>query len=172
MIMEELIRNFGIDWKLLLAQAVNFFILLFLLKKFAYQPLFDLMRRRREEIESGLRFAEKAKEELAAIAQTREKELQKARSEALNVVTQAEELGKSKRDELVREAHKKVEGVVSGARRLIEEEKAKMGEVVAKDARVLIQRGLEKVIGVMPSEEKNTSLIDSALRELRTVSRK
>jgi len=35
--MSELIHNLGIEWKVLLAQIVNFGLLLVLLKKFLYQ---------------------------------------------------------------------------------------------------------------------------------------
>ena len=37
--MSELLHNFGINGKMLLVQAVNFFILLALLSKFAYRPI-------------------------------------------------------------------------------------------------------------------------------------
>ena len=170
--MNELIHNFGIDWKLLLAQAVNFFILLFLLKKFAYRPLLEIMKKRRLEIEQGLEFSEKARVELRNIGVAREVELKKARGEALAIISTAEDSGKQRKGEIVQEAQRKVEGVVADAKRLIEEEKAKMGEMVVKDARILIQQGLEKVLGKMLPEEKNQPLIEEALRESKTLPRK
>ncbi len=57
--MEQLLSQLGIDWKLLLSQAVNFFLLLIVLRLFVYKPLLQMLHERRERIEEGI---EKAKE--------------------------------------------------------------------------------------------------------------
>ena len=35
----QLISTFGVDWKLLIAQLINFFVLFFVLKRYAYGPI-------------------------------------------------------------------------------------------------------------------------------------
>ena len=60
----ELLSNLGINGKLLLAQIVNFFILLYILKRFAYKPILKVLDDRKEKIEKGLRDAENAKDKL------------------------------------------------------------------------------------------------------------
>lgn len=167
--MSELIKHFGIDWKLLLAQAVNFFILLFLLKKFAYGPILKILRKRREEIEGGLKASKEAKERLARAEELKEETLQKARGEALAIVAQAEKIAKVKQEEIVQEANKKVETIVADAKNVIAEEKAKMGDEVYQNAQELVKLGLEKVLGRMPIKERDEILIQEALRELKTV---
>ena len=37
--MSELLSKLGIDWRLLIAQLINFLILLFVLRRFAYKPI-------------------------------------------------------------------------------------------------------------------------------------
>ncbi len=165
--MDELIRNFGIDLRLLLAQAVNFFILLFVLWRFAYGPILKTLKARRREIEKGLEFTKKAEEELKRTNELREETLRKARGEALSIVSQAENLGKERKGEMVREANKKVESVVADAKRAIEEEKAKMGEVVHKNAREFLKSGIIKILGKMPAGERDQHLIEEALKELK-----
>ena len=117
--MSELLTNFGIDLRLLLAQAVNFFILLFVLWKFAYRPILRILKTRKREIEKGLEFTKKAKEELQKTEEVREETLKKARVEALGIVASAEDLGKQRKEEMVREAHKKVESVVADGKRAL-----------------------------------------------------
>lgn len=165
--MSELLHEFGVDWKLLLAQAVNFFVLLILLKKFAYRPILKLLHRRREEIRKGVLFTQEAEERLGQIEKKEEEVLGEAREQALNIVSAAEELGKKRKDELLEEAHRKVEGVVAGAKRALAQEKSKMGEEVYADARVLVEKGIERVIGTLPAQERNRKLIDEALQELK-----
>jgi F-type H+-transporting ATPase subunit b len=44
----DALANIGVDWKLLLAQVVNFGILLWVLKRYAYQPMLKMMDGRPE----------------------------------------------------------------------------------------------------------------------------
>ena len=44
-----------------------------------------------------------------------------------------------------------------------------MGEEVYAEARILVEKGIERVIGALPAQEKNRKLIDEALRELKRV---
>lgn len=167
--MKELIQHFGVDWKLLLAQAVNFFILLFLLRKFAYRPTLGMIRKRKEEIEKGLAYTKEAEMRLQETDELREATLKKAHGEALRTVTQAEEIAKKRKAEIVQEANKKVEQLIADAKRTVEEEKAKMGESVYREAGELVRLGLAKVLRKLPHEERDTELIQAALKELRGV---
>jgi len=58
--MSALFTQLGINWKLLLAQGINFGLLLVVLAKFVYRPLLKLMKEQREKIEFGLKGAEEA----------------------------------------------------------------------------------------------------------------
>ena len=58
--MQELITKLGIDWKFLIAQIVNFLVLLFVLYKFAYGPILAMLEKRQKKIEKGLKDAEAA----------------------------------------------------------------------------------------------------------------
>ncbi|MBI4084925.1 MAG: F0F1 ATP synthase subunit B [Candidatus Liptonbacteria bacterium] len=167
--MSELIHNFGIDWKLLLAQVVNFGILLFLLRRFAYRPILAILRKRREGIEHGLRMSEEAERRLASVDIMKEEVLHGAKEEALTIVSAAHDTAKKRKDEMMYEAQMKAEGVVQEAKRVIEKEKAKMGEVVYMNARELITHALAKVLKKMPQESRDTLLIEEALRELRAI---
>jgi F-type H+-transporting ATPase subunit b len=66
-----------IDWFTVAAQAVNFLILVWLLKKFLYGPLVRAMRARQDRIETTWEEAEAARRE----AEERERELQDKRKE-------------------------------------------------------------------------------------------
>ncbi|MBI3685123.1 hypothetical protein HY250_01845 [Candidatus Azambacteria bacterium] len=43
----ELFQKFGIDWRLLVMQIINFAILLFILKRYLYKPVMDMLERMR-----------------------------------------------------------------------------------------------------------------------------
>ena len=85
----EILNQIGIDGKLLLAQAVNFLILLFLLHRFAYKPMLAFLEKRSDRIEKGLRDAEEAEKRLVQAAENEEKVLAKAREEAKKIIADA-----------------------------------------------------------------------------------
>lgn len=167
--MAEFITHFGIDWRLFLAQMVNFFLLLFLLKKFAYKPILAMLARRRQEIEKGLELRREAEDTLKRADELREQTLQQARTDSLAMVNEAEQAGKKRQEEIVAEAAKKGEALIHDAKRIIAQEKAIMGEEVYEQAHELIRKGMIQVLGNMPYEERDRRLIRDALVELKTV---
>ena len=63
----EIINNFGLDPLLLGAQIVNFLIIFFILKRFAYKPVLDILKKREDSIKEGLRQAEEGKKILDCV---------------------------------------------------------------------------------------------------------
>lgn len=167
--MEEFVKQFGIDGRLLLAQIVNFTVLLILLKKFAYGPILKMMRERREKIEEGMEMRKNAEIALRESGEMRERTLQQANKEALEVVGKAEVLGRERQDEIVKETDKKVEGIIAEARRIIDADKANMRAEIESEAEELIRLGLGSVLGKMTPGERDRQLIKEAIGELKKV---
>ncbi|HEX9722285.1 MAG TPA: F0F1 ATP synthase subunit B [Candidatus Paceibacterota bacterium] len=87
--MSELFSNLGIDIRLLIAQTVNFLLVLFLLKKFVFGKVIRHLEERRTRIEQGLELTEKAKREMGRIEESRHRELEKARVAGEKVLADA-----------------------------------------------------------------------------------
>ena len=165
--MEELVRHFGIDWKLLLAQVVNFGVLLFILWKFAYRPILGVLKERREGIERGLALTRDAEKRMAAIAVLLEEKMETARREALAIVSKAEEMAGAHRDHILAAAEKKGEQMIGEAKRAITEEKAKLREELRRETRELVRDGIAAVLMKMPPAPRDRELIDAALSAMK-----
>lgn len=165
--MEAFVEHFGIEGKLLLAQAVNFLVLLFILKRYAYGPLLNMMKTRKNEIEKGIRFKEESEQELTRIGELKEQTLHKAREDAVGIVKSGEEHAEARKAEILDEASKKREALFADAQRRIREEEAKMAESVAKNAGEFVRLAVGKILGKMPESERDNALIEEALREAR-----
>ncbi len=166
--MEELLEHFGINWKLLLAQAINFSILFFVLRKYAYGPLVSMMASRKAKIEEGLRMREQAERELASADAMKAETLQAAQKDGLAIISKAEKLAKERQALLVAEANKKAEGIIADTKRILDQEQEKMNEAVYQSAAELVKSGMAKVIG-KSGEKIEQSLINEALQELKSV---
>lgn len=167
--MQEFITHFGIDWKLFLAQIVNFSVILFVLRKFAYQPILNMLRERREKIEQGFEMRAQAEKNLKESDEMRNRTLQQAHTDAVAIVNRAEAIGKEKQEEILKETDGKVERIIGDARRVIQSERAKMSDEVYEDAEALIRSGIASVIGKMPASERDGKLITETLAELKSI---
>ena len=72
----ETAATLGVNWQLFLSQVVSFSIVAFLLHRFAYKPILQVLAERRERIAEGLANAEKIKQKLAEAETTRRALLQ------------------------------------------------------------------------------------------------
>ena len=79
----------GIEWTLLLAQLVNFAILIVLLRAFLYQPVLKMLNARKERIAQSMKDAERVSAAAREAEQEKGKVLEQARREAQEIRAQA-----------------------------------------------------------------------------------
>src|SRR5664279_2428385 len=101
----QLISTFGVDWKLLIAQLINFFVLFFVLKRYAYGPIVKMLDDRKDKIEKGIKDSEAATKKLAEMEQREKETLAAVREEAQKIMKIAEDTGKSIQASIVTTAH-------------------------------------------------------------------
>ena len=164
--MSELIKTLGVNWKLLLAQAVNFLIILTVLRFTVYKPLTQALRKRREKIEQGLRDAESAGTRLAGIEKLEQERLAIAEEEAMGVLSEAENRAKNKEAALLEVARGKEKEVLLNAERVAAAKKAEAEEKVYAEATALIREGIRKTVQGAPAAI-DEALIAEAVKELR-----
>src|SRR5580704_4323951 len=73
-------ETFGVDWPHFIAQLISFSVVAFLLYRFAYKPILDVLEERRHRIADGLANADKIKAELARTEADRLEVLNQANS--------------------------------------------------------------------------------------------
>src|SRR3989344_9332359 len=88
--MLELFGQLNIDFRLLLSQGTNFFIVLAALTFFVYKPLVKNLNERKAKIEFGLRGAREAEERLAGIEALKKQKIIEAEKNAFEIVRAAE----------------------------------------------------------------------------------
>jgi F-type H+-transporting ATPase subunit b len=86
---EEVAREFGINWPHLMAQAVSFTIVCAVLYWLAYRPILDMLETRRQQIASGLANAARIESELARIDAERLDVLARAEDEGMRLIEDA-----------------------------------------------------------------------------------
>ncbi len=144
--MEQLISTFGIDWKVLIVQMINFGLLLIILRAFLYRPFVALIESRRAQIIQGVADAERAGTALREADAKKTDILAQASLEAEKILSHAREAGKNKEAALLKEAEQKYERTLVEARMKSEEIKRTALEESKEDIARLIVLGVEKTL--------------------------
>lgn len=165
--MSELINQLGIDWRLLLAQVVNFLILLYVLKRFAFEPLKKALHNRQKTLERGLEDAKKAEEERENLRTLRQELRIRAQKEAEVLLGEARMKGAKEYEEYVKKAEKRAGEIVALAKQEIVNEKEKALGEARGELGAMVMMATEKVLREKVDERKDREFIERALKEIR-----
>lgn len=162
--MTELLAKLGIDWKLLIAQIVNFLILLFILYKFAYGPIVAMLEKRQKKIEQGLKDAEAAGKNLEKSEERQKEILRKARTEAKTIIEKSRTQAENSKSGIAAEAKSQAEKIIADAKVQIEQEKKKTIAEIKSEIGNLVAAATEKVIDEKLDEKKDKELVEKAIK--------
>lgn len=163
----ELLANLGIDWRLLIAQLINFVVLLAVLYKFLYKPVLKLLHERTTRIEEGLKNAQEVERKLNEASAQYDKKVLEARGEAQKIVEAARLDAEKVRAELAADAHKEAEKIMASGRAHLAAEKEKIMHEAEHELSDLVAEATEHVLGDVVTPEIDKALIDSAVRKVR-----
>ncbi len=162
----ELAGQFGVDWKFLIAQVVNFCFVAFLLYKFAFKPVLLSIDERQKKIADGLQYAEEMKRKLVESEQQQKETLKQAQQDAQKIIEEARESSKEVMERQTQEAVAKAEDILVKAQESIELEHTKMLTEVRREISRLVVQTTAKVLGKELSDEERTNYSESAAKEL------
>lgn len=95
----------------LLWQAFNFLVLLWLLKRYLYGPITEMLDKRTNQIENDLNEAKREREEAIELKQKYQNKLREGRLKAQDMVDEAEIRGKKRAREIIEKAEEESERV-------------------------------------------------------------
>jgi F-type H+-transporting ATPase subunit b len=165
--MDELVKTFHIDWKLLIAQIINFAIVLGVLWYFALKPLMKLMNKRSSDIEKSLKDAQEIEKKLAEAADTKEKIVIEAKQEAQIVMEKVHKESDKAREEKIQETKKEVEQIVKRTKADLAAEKEKMVDEAKKQVADLVVEAATKVIKKNIDPEADRVIIEETIKKVK-----
>jgi len=164
--MPEIFTKLGLDYKLIIAQAVNFVLLLVILQRLAYKPVLKMLKDRTDKIDKSLRQAKKIEEELKNTEETKLAEIKKAKVEAQGIIKEAYDNSEKRSQESIERTKIKTQEIVEKAKQEIKAEKENSVQEAKKeiaDISILIAK---KIIGGNIDENKKKDLVDDVLRKV------
>lgn len=148
--MDALLDAFGIDWKLLLVQVVNFGLLMALLWHFLYKPVMKMLEERQALVAKGVEDAKKADELLGGADEEAKKRILQGDEEAERLIKDARQTAGEERIRLVKEAEIRAKRIEEDAKAKAEEASAKMFRESEREIARLAILAAEKVLKEKP----------------------
>lgn len=163
----EFIENLGIDLRLLIAQIINFLILLFVLYKFAYRPIVNLLDKRAKTIAKSLDDAKEIELKLQASQTVYEQKIAQAEQRSTAIVAEARQSAEHLKSEMIDQAKIEVAAIVTKTQaevaslkdQVITEAKAELGDLVVS--------ATESVLAAKLTEPDDLALVKKALHEVK-----
>lgn len=165
----ELIEKLGIDWKLLIAQIVNFSILLFLLAKFVYRPVVQMMEKRAKTIEKGVADARASGEKLARIEKLHDERMAQAEREIGTMFEKARADAEGLKKEIIGVAHAQSQDLLKRAELQLKEEKKAMMEELRSEVVSIVISATGRILEREFSSADQKRLMDALSREIKTL---
>jgi F-type H+-transporting ATPase subunit b len=164
--MEKLIEEFSIG--LFFWQTVIFLLLIWLLKKYAWTPIFNTINDREEGIKNALESAEKAREEIKTLKASNDKVLKEAKIERDNILKEASVLKKSILEEAKTEAKTEAQKIIDNANDSIKNEKeAAVSEIKKQVATLSIEIAEKLIKEKLSDDDKQMEIVKELIKDVK-----
>ncbi|MCS6845463.1 MAG: F0F1 ATP synthase subunit B [Caldilineales bacterium] len=145
--MGEIFGQLGINAPFLLAQIVNFVVLLLILRLVLYKPMLKMLESRKQRIAEGLQAAEVARREAEAERARLQEQLDRERREAMERIAAASKRGETLAAEIEANARQEAARILAEARQEAESERERILAEAQEQIAELALLAAEKVLG-------------------------
>ena len=154
--------NFGVmAWTLII-----FLILMFVLSKFAFKPLFAAVEAREKALEDAIAGAKRDRAEAEQLMSQQRAQLEAARTEAQSIIAGSRAISEKMRSDLLAQTKEQQSEMIEQARRAIESEKVAAIASLRKEAVDLAIAGASRVIEKNLDSAGNRQIVESFLSSL------
>ncbi len=163
---EQIARTFGVDWPHLIAQMISFGIVCFLLQRFAYKPVLQMLGNRRQLIAESLANADKVKAELARTETQRQQVMVQANAQAAQFIEEARAAADRLLKQETRKATAAAEEIIVKARQATAQDHARMLTELKQEVGRLVVETTSAVTGKILTMEDQRRLAEETEKQL------
>lgn len=165
--MDKIISDFGIQPIYLLAQSINFIILLLILRKFLYRPVLKVLEARKKTVSDSLINAEQISNKLLATDQESARKLSEATKHARLILEKAS----NSADQIIaggrKKAHADVKLIIEQGKESILVEREMMKKEMTNELESLVILGVERIAGKVLEHPDHSKIVNQTIEELK-----
>ena len=149
-----------------IAQICNLFIQVYLIKRFLFKPVNEMLEKRRQRADAEIREAETAKEEANAIKAEYEQNMLEAKDKASDILSTAQKTAQLQSETILKEASQQAAAIREKAEADIQQEKPKAVNELKDEIGGIAMEIAGKVIEREISEKDHKKLIDEFIQNV------
>ena len=162
--MEDLLKP---DYGVMVLTVCNFLLLVYLLKKFAWNGIIGMLEKREQQVANDKREAQEARAAAENLKRDLDEKLAQIADEAAKKMAEAVKMGETQKEQLLAAAKEQSERLAEQAKAQIEAEKNKaLSDVRGEIARVSVLAA-SKVIEQQLNEDAAKAVVDRVLAEVK-----
>lgn len=162
--MEDLLKP---DYGVLILTIVNFLLLVFLLKKFAWNGIINALEKRENQIKTDKEQAAAARAQAEEIKKELDAKLAKISEEAAQKIQQAVSMGETQKNQLLAQAKEQAENLITQAKAQIQAEKDKALADVKNQIVSTAMLAAAKVVQQNISQESAQTVVEKVLADVQ-----
>lgn len=159
----EIFRTFHIDWPFFISQCVSFLIVAFLLKKFAFGPVQNMLEQRRARIAEGEANLVRIQKQLADSEATTAAAIAKANEDAARLINEAKTSAAALSEQKAQEAISSAQQILAKAEAAAQAERAAIKAELKQEFGRLVTATTAQVTGKVLTSDDQARLSQEAL---------
>lgn len=165
-VFESIRTTFGLNGAFFAAQVVNFFLVIFVLKKFAFGPIQTMLEQRRVRIAEGEEKLKRIEKQLAESEQTTAAAIAKANDEAVRLINEAKQGAHAFSEQKTQEAIAQAQSILAKAEAAAKADRDRLSTELKREFGRLVAATTAQVTGKVLTAEDQKRINEDALAKV------
>ncbi len=165
-VVEGITGTFRVYWPLFISQCVSFLIVAFLLKKFAFGPVQNMLEQRRARIAEGEEKLKRIEKQLAESEITTAAAIAKANDEAVRLINEAKQSATAFSEQKAQEAVAHAQQILAKAEAAAQADRERIATELKREFGRLVTATTAQVTGKVLTEEDQRRINEEALAKV------
>lgn len=163
---KSLFETFGVHWAYLIAQVVNFFVVIFVLKKYAFGPIQAILVQRRERIVAGEEKLKRIEKQLAESEATSAAAIAKANEDSQRLIAEAREGAAAFTEQKAQEATAQAQQILAKAEAAANADRQRISAELKREFGRLVSATTSQVTGKVLTSDDQARINQEALSKI------
>lgn len=165
-VLENISTTFGLNWPFFIAQVVNFFLVIFVLKKFAFGPVQAILDQRRTRIADGENKLKRIEQQLAESEATTAAAIAKANDEAVRLINEAKQGAAAFTEQRAQEAIASAQQILAKAEAAAKADRDRLSTELKREFGRLVAATTSQVTGKILNADDQKRINEDALAKV------
>jgi len=165
-VLENIRKTFGLNTPFFIAQVINFFLVIFILKKFAFGPIQTMLEQRRIRIAEGEEKLKRIEKQLADSEETTAAAIARANDEAVRLINEAKDGAHAFSEQKAQEAIAQAQQILAKAEAAAKADRDRLSTELKREFGRLVAATTSQVTGKILTAEDQKRINEDALAKV------